>query len=220
MPPRSARPAPPGRIGDAIGGKAVRGANAHGARVHLVSLVRHGDGLAPGQVRVAAKRNEITAAPAPPAGRDLAGAVVTMGALLTRRARARRILAQGGDYLMIVKEDHPAVRDASARLFARPPPPGPGDHPASCVRVEKGHGRLETRTLDRGAALTGSLDWPGVGQVLRRTYHAVDLATGQIRHGSTSGITGLAAPPGRSSASPTSGAATGSSGSGSIASAP
>src|SRR5215207_2400650 len=49
--------------GQAIDGKAVRGANRHGARVHLVGLVRHGDGLVLGQVAVADKSNEITAAP-------------------------------------------------------------------------------------------------------------------------------------------------------------
>lgn len=190
----AASPPAAAATGYAIDGKVVRGANAHGARVHLVSLVRHGDGLVLGQVRVAAKGNEITAAPALLAGRALAGAVVTMDALLTQRALARQILGQGGHYLMMVKENHPTMHEAIARLFASPPPPEPGDHLASCTTVERGHGRLETRTLDRSAALNDYLDWPGVGQVLRRTYHAVDLATGKVSHEVTYGVTSLPAP--------------------------
>jgi hypothetical protein len=50
-------------VGLALDGKAVRGANRHGAQVHLVGLVRHDDGRVLGQVAVADKSNEITAAP-------------------------------------------------------------------------------------------------------------------------------------------------------------
>src|SRR5712692_6912210 len=52
-----------GWVGQAVDGKAVRGANTHGAKVHLVRLVRHRDALVLGQVRVAEKRNAITAVP-------------------------------------------------------------------------------------------------------------------------------------------------------------
>src|SRR3712207_8330360 len=50
------------------------------------SLVRHGDGRVLGQVAVAHKSNEITAAPRLLAGRDLTGTVTTMDAQLAQRA--------------------------------------------------------------------------------------------------------------------------------------
>ena len=37
----------------------------------------------------------------------------------------------------------------------------------TATTVEKGHGRLERRTLRATTALNGYLDWPGVGQVGR-----------------------------------------------------
>ncbi|MDP9371239.1 MAG: ISAs1 family transposase [Chloroflexota bacterium] len=184
-------PTSPRWAGQAMDGKAVRGANTHGAQVHLVSLVRHHDGVVLGQVRVADKSNEITASPRLLAGRDLRGTVTTMDALLTQRGLAAQIRRQGGHYLMAVKENQPALYTAIHRLFSEPVIPLASDCAATSTCTEKGHGRLETRTLERSAALNDYLDWPDVGQVLRRTYRAVDLSTGAVHQEVTYGLTSL-----------------------------
>jgi len=168
----------PGRIegpdgshyrGQALDGKAVRGAQAHGQPVHLVSLVRHESGTVLAQVRVAEKSNEITAAPALLAGRDLTGTVTTMDALLTQRSLSEQIVSQRGDYLMVVKANQHQLHEDLATLFAAPPwPPGVEDR-QSHGSVEYGHGRLERRTVVTSAALAGYLDWPGAQQVAQRT---------------------------------------------------
>jgi DDE family transposase len=108
--------------GLALDGKAVRGANRHGATVHLVGLVRHDDGRVLRQVAVAAKSNEIAAAPRLLAGWDLRGTVTTMDALLTQREVATHILAQGGHYLMVVKANQPELLAAITTLFSEAPP--------------------------------------------------------------------------------------------------
>lgn len=184
-------PAPPRWTGLAVDGKAVRGANRHGARVHLVGLVRHDDGRVLSQVAVADKSNEITAAPRLLAGWDLRGTVTTMDALLTQRALARQILAQGGHYLMVVKDNQPEVLAAITTLFADPPLAAVADAAERATTCDKGHGRLEVRTLERSAALNDYLTWPGVGQVLRRTCQRVDLGSGAITEEVTHGITSL-----------------------------
>jgi len=192
LPAPAAPPAaPPAWSGLAVDGKAVRGANRHGARVHLVSLVRHADGRVLGQVKVADKTNEIGAAPGLLAGRRLAGAVVTMDAQLAQRALAGQILGQGGHYLMIAKENQPELRAAIDRLFTEPPPPLASDRLARVATVGKGHGRLETRTLERSAALAGYLAWPGAQQALRRTCRRVIVATGEVQVETTYGVTSL-----------------------------
>ena len=177
--------------GLAVDGKAVRGANRHGAAVHLVGLVRHGDGAVLGQVAVAAKSNEITAVPRLLADRDLTGTVTTLDALLTQRSIANQIRAQGGHYLMMVKPNQPALHAAIDRLFAAPPPPETTDRAAVATTVGTGHGRLERRQLERSAALTGYLAWPDAQQVLRRTCRRVILATGEIQEEVTYGVTSL-----------------------------
>jgi predicted transposase YbfD/YdcC len=178
-------------VGQAVDGKAVRGANRHGATVHLVGLVRHADARVLGQVAVATKSNEITAVPRLLTGRDLTGTVTTMDALLAQRALARQIRGQGGHYLMIAKANQPELEAAIARVFAVPPPPAATDHAAAVTTYAKGHGRLERRRLERTAALTGYLDWPDAQQVLRRHCRRVCLATGEIEEEVTYGVTSL-----------------------------
>jgi predicted transposase YbfD/YdcC len=192
-PPAAAAPAAvvPAGVGQAIDGKAVRGANRHGTQVHLVGLVRHDDGRVLRQVAVADKSNEITAAPRLLAGRDLRGTVTTMDALLTQRELASQILAQGGQYLMVVKANQPELLAAISTLFATPPMPVAAAATDEVTTCDKGHGRLEIRTLERSAARNAYLTWPGVGQVLRRTCQRVDLTTGEIGEEVTYGVTSL-----------------------------
>jgi predicted transposase YbfD/YdcC len=190
----SAGAAPLPWVGQAIAGKAVRGANRHGAAVHLVSLVRHDDGCGLGQVAVADKSNEITAAPRLLGRRDLRGTVTTMDALLTQHALATQIRAQGGHYLMVVKANQPALLAAISALFATPPLPDAADAPDAVTTCDKGHGRLEIRTLERSAALNADLTWPEVGQVARRTCQRVDLTTGVIGEEISYGVTSLPPP--------------------------
>ncbi len=177
--------------GQAVDGKAVQGAQAHGAKVHLVSLVTHGSGLVRKQVRVRDKSNEITAVPALLQDQALQGTVTTLDALLTQQAIARQILDQHGHYLMIVKENQPALYAALDLVFRVPPPARPEHHLDQVTTIDKGHGRLETRTLERTCALNGYVDWPGVGQVLRRTCQWIRLKTGEVQEEVTSGITSL-----------------------------
>lgn len=131
---------PPAWVGQAIDGKAVRGANRHGARVHLVGLVGHGDGRVLGQVAVAKKSNEITAAPRLLAGRDLRGTVTTMDAQLTQRKLARQIRDQGGHYLMVVKANQPELYTAIVDLFATPPSRTPPMRASRRRRSRRGTG--------------------------------------------------------------------------------
>ena len=178
--------------GQAVDGKAVRGAQRHGAKVHLVSLVTHGSGLVRAHVRVRDKSNEITAVPQLLQGRNLQGTVTTMDALLTQQALAHQIRAQQGHYLMIVKENQPALYAAIALVFQAPPPVQAEYHLDQVTTVQKGHGRLEPRTLERTCALNGYVDWPTVGQVLWRTCQRIILKTGEVSEEVTYGVTSLA----------------------------
>jgi hypothetical protein len=146
----------------------------------LVALVQHGDATVLGQVEVALKREERSAVPELLAGRDLRGKVVTLDALHTLRPTARLIRAQHGHYLMIVKKNQAALYDYLDLLFTLPA--HPADHEVWETvgpTTEKGHGRLETRTLTCGNAHIEDVDWPEVQQVVRRTCERVILATGQ-----------------------------------------
>jgi predicted transposase YbfD/YdcC len=177
--------------GQAVDGKTVRGAQAHGARVHLVSLVQHQPTLVRKQVRVATKSNEITAVPTLLQDLALQGTVTTLDAHLTQRAIAHQILTQHGHYLMVVKANQPSLYAAIDLLVQPPWQPDPEDDDQRHTTLEKGHGRLETRTLERTSALNDYVDWPGVGQVLRRTCERIIRTTGKVSREVTYGITSL-----------------------------
>lgn len=175
----------------AIDGKAVRGASTHGQTTHLVSLVRHGSGATLTQMALARKRNEIAAVPLLLAGRDLTDTVTTMDALLTQRAIARYIRAQGGHYLMVVKRNQRRLYEDLELFFRLPPIVADAEHWDRVQIISKGHGRLERRTLESSSGLCGYLDWPGVAQVMRRTCERTIVATGEYSCEVSYGLTDL-----------------------------
>ncbi len=177
--------------GQAVDGKDVRGASAHGQHTFLVSLVRHTSAYVLGQAAVDIKTNEITVVPTLLAGRDLTGTVTTMDALLTQRHLAELIGAHNGHYLMLVKRNQPSLYWALELVFEHPPVPRRPGERRTARTVDKAHGRWERRTLVTTTALQGYLDWPNAAQVLRRVCRRIHERTGKVETEVTYGITSL-----------------------------
>jgi hypothetical protein len=78
---------------------------------HLVSafLNEGGNRLVLGQLAVEDKSNETVAIPRLLELLDLRGAVVTIDAIGCQRAVAAKVIARGGDYLLPVKDNQPAL---------------------------------------------------------------------------------------------------------------
>lgn len=160
-----------GLVPIAIDGKSVRGskkATATGC-LHLVSAWATEARLTLGQVSVPEGSNEIAVVPELLAMLELRGAIVTLDAAGCQKAIARQIRDQGGDYLLAVKGNQPALHAAVERVFA-----------AACeadfVGVVydghesdgSGHGRREERYVtvirDPEGLPTG---WPDVAAVVQ-----------------------------------------------------
>lgn len=167
-------------------------------------MVRHGSGRVIAQRSVHRKSNEIKAVPDLLGGQDLRGTVTTMDALLAQRAIAQQIVGGGGHYLMGVKANQGELYAATEELFAdadlADPPWLAHEWEANyrCyTKVEKGHGRLETRTLESSPALReymqaqDGLNWPGGQQVMRRTCQRIIISSGQITEQVKYGVTSL-----------------------------
>jgi len=179
--------------GIAVDGKELRGVRAHGQPLCLVSAVQQGSGVVLAQTAVEQKTNEITAAPQLLAKCSLQGTVTTVDALLAQRHLAQQILEQKGHYLMVIKENQRESYDAIALLFDCPP--WSNQERAEQYSVHrshsKAHGRLESRSLESSTTLCGYLNWPGVGQVLRRRCKRVILRTGEVSEKTTYAVTSL-----------------------------
>ncbi len=176
--------------GVAVDGKYVRGAGTHGQPVLLVSLVRHQPARVLAQAATAPHEHESRAVARLLAGRDLTGMVITLDAGLAHPQLARQIVQQGGQYLMVVKRNHARLYEELTWYFDTPPLPC--DRPwQRCDTVEKGHGRLEQRSLTCSDDLDEYLHWPGVQQVIRRACDRVLLKTGAVTHAVTYAVTSL-----------------------------
>ena len=114
--------------------------------------------------------------------------VLTMDALLTQRQVAQTIIDKGGDYVMIVKDNQPQLKEDIELVFTLPPA---GDRQASVRTVDGGHGRIETRNLTTSEALVGYSDWPGMAQVFEIGRHVILKKTGQERVEVVYGVTSL-----------------------------
>jgi predicted transposase YbfD/YdcC len=133
----------------AIDGKTAR--RSHDRRngtkaLHTLSAYATTARLVLAQRSVPEKTNEITAIPEllddlAEAG-QLKGALVTIDAMGCQVAIAEKIVAHGADYLLALKGNQPTLEKDVADYFGG----APKNELVSKSTIEKGHGRIETRT--------------------------------------------------------------------------
>ena len=144
----------------AIDGKTSRRSHDRSADappLHLVSAFATTARLVLGQEAVADKSNETTAIPVllERLGQNdgLKGALVSIDAIATNAAIASAIRAQGADYLLAVKANQPTLRAEVEAYFAK----APASALNTCGDIDKGHGRIEQRTV----TVARDVDWLG-----------------------------------------------------------
>lgn len=178
-----------------LDGKTLRGTIPQGQTQgeHLLAVYDPDHRQVVAQVRVDAKTNELGAAPQALDSVCLQDRLVTGDAMFTHPPLSQQILNAGGDYLWMVKDNQPHLCQMLERLF-RPEHPRPGHGcPATdfqtVSQVNKGHGRIERRTLTTSQMLCGYCDWPGLEQVFRLERYRQPThkpATTQVVYGITS----------------------------------
>src|SRR5262245_134 len=131
----------------AIDGKTLRGSGSVKlGPLHLVSAWATAQHLSLGQVAVDAKSNEITAIPALLELLDLKGALVTIDAMGCQKAIARKIVDQGGDYALTVKDNQEHLLEDIQRRFEQAfDTDFAGLEHDTYEKRDRGHGREEWR---------------------------------------------------------------------------
>jgi predicted transposase YbfD/YdcC len=134
----------------AIDGKTLRRSfdSASGKEaIHMISAWCQENHLVLGQLATEAKSNEITAIPKLLKLLDLKGAVVTIDAMGCQQKIAKTIADGEGDYILQVKENQHTLHESLKLLFAEGLRDDcQGVRYATADDVDKGHGRIETRT--------------------------------------------------------------------------
>jgi len=163
----------------AIDGKTSRRSHdraAGKAPLHLVSAFATTARLVLGQEAVADSSNETTAIPVLlerlAADGGLKGATVTIDAIACNPTIATAIRHAGADYLLAVKANQPTLRAEIEAYFAT----APAAALATAVDLDKGHGRIEQRTvtvsreadwLDGDRRFPGELRLPGITTIIK-----------------------------------------------------
>src|SRR3712207_6478779 len=103
----------------AVDGKTLRGTIPAGQTrgVHLVAAYLPAHGVVLTQLAVDCKENEIVVVPTLVAQLNLQGCVVVGDAMQAQRELSQQIVAAGGDYLWIVKENQPTLLAQIEELF-------------------------------------------------------------------------------------------------------
>jgi len=164
----------------------------------LLAVYLPGEGVTLAQVAIPRRQNEISAAPSLLEHVDLRNKVVIGDALHTQRRVSIQIGTAGGNYLWTVKANQPELLgdlqdwfDTEVKLI-----PGMGCPPKdfrSTTLTNKGHGRIEVRTLTTSSQLNDFLDWPFLQQVFRLERKVTVPKTGKTCCEVTYGITSLSA---------------------------
>src|SRR5947209_4184168 len=121
---------------------------------------------------------------------DWKGKVLTGDALYCQRCLCAALLLAGGDYLFLVKANQPQLFEDLRLLFA--PLSLPKRAGEGILRLaeqeaqtsDKGHGRLEIRSIRVSSELKGYSDWPGLEQVceIRRRWQSKGQWHEEVRY--------------------------------------
>jgi predicted transposase YbfD/YdcC len=169
----------------AVDGKTLRGArDGDGNQTHLLAAMTH-TGLVAGQVEVGAKTNEIPKLSELLDTLDITGAVITADAMHTQRDTADYLHQRGADFCFCVKENQPTLFTTLDSLPWN-------DVAISHTTIDRGHGRIERRTIQVLPA-PKDLPFPHVNQVTLIERYVTDLTGNPTSAVAVLGITSLTA---------------------------
>ena len=148
-----------------LDGKILRGTLAPGETqgLHLLALQHATENRVVEQTALKQKENEISAAKRLLKKAKIAGHIVSGDAIFAQRELSRQVVQRGGDYLWKVKENQKKLLQQIASGVQTE---AGASATVDCARsLEKGHGRIEERTLFASSRCADQLDWPFVSQV-------------------------------------------------------
>ena len=156
----------------AIDGKTLRSSfdsASQTSALHMVSAWSAENDLVLGQMRTAAKSNEITAIPKLIAMLDIEGAIVTIDAMGCQKGIAQSILNADADYVLTLKGNQATTLENVKSMFEEIEKNASQGACTQYETTEKDHGRIETRKTC-SINVTGMeefKEWPGLESVTK-----------------------------------------------------
>lgn len=133
---------------------------------------------------------ELTGAPKLVSSINWQGRVMTGDALYCQVNLCDMVLADGGDYLVVVRGNQPQLLEELTVLFEAPEMQSAQQAKVAqfdyrgAATVDKGHGRIEERVAIASTDLAGYSRWPGLAQVvqLKRTWEHKGVTKSATRY--------------------------------------
>jgi predicted transposase YbfD/YdcC len=155
----------------ALDGKTLRGTLGHEVPhqppVHQLTCYEVATGIVLAACTLQSKENEISALDHLLTPALVQDRIITADAMHTHRRFCQHVTQWGGAYVLIAKDNQPTLHEDLALFFTDPPIPCPSWQ--SVTTLDKGHGRLERRTITTSTELREwfARDWSGIEQVFR-----------------------------------------------------
>ncbi|MGI8586589.1 MAG: ISAs1 family transposase [Chloroflexia bacterium] len=176
---KAGRPTQRGSQAVAVDGKAHRGQlnfePRNACSIHDVEAFCHELGIVLAQIALDNQggQGELAAAPQLLGSISWKGRVLTGDALYCQAHLCRQLVAEGGDYLLVVKRNQPDLQEELATLFEAPEMQSAKaaallkfDYREAST-INKGHGRIEQRRAVASSELVDYSRWPGLAQVVQ-----------------------------------------------------
>ncbi len=150
-----------------IDGKAVRRSKDtfhNTPAIHIVSAWCSENQMVLGQCKSEGKSNEIKSIPTLLDLLDIKGSVITIDAMGTQREIARKIIANEADYILSLKANQKNLKEEVESVFKVQKPD------STSHEIDKGHGRIETRSCDVITDLTqveGIEKWENIKSIIK-----------------------------------------------------
>jgi predicted transposase YbfD/YdcC len=153
----------------AVDGKTVRGSKDsfhQTSPIHLVHAWSIANNICLGQLKTADKSNEITAIPELLELLEMENSIITIDAMGTQTAIAEKIIDNGADYILAVKDNQQSLREEVEAVCKN------GMPVSDTSETEKGHGRIETRRCEvfaKNLRIDDENRWKGLQSVVKIT---------------------------------------------------
>ena len=156
-------------------------------QLHLLALQESEKSLTVEQTALVEGENEISAGRRLLGKVDLVGKIISGDAIFAQAGLSKTVVERGGEYLWKLRANQGKIYELAKAHFAS----GGDQYEGRARDLDKGHGRLEERSIMTSFRLAGEIEFPYLEQVFRIEKKSVEIKTGRQSEQTIYGITSL-----------------------------
>ncbi len=158
-------------------GKVLRSVKGEetGNQLHLLALAESRKSLTVEQTALEAGENEISAGKRLLQCAGLENKIISGDAIFAQRELSQIVVEGGGEYLWKLRANQGKIYELAKEYFERRTDKYVGE----AASLDKGHGRIEERSLTASFRIAGEIEFPYLEQILKIEKKTVEIKTGK-----------------------------------------